>query len=85
LRCQALGRDSRYGRASRLGLPIGYLSVSSFKQRWESDGGEGVKIVKSAPSNDDVEAATEQHEHVEVQMACIVLGVEAVDAHRRTL
>jgi hypothetical protein len=76
------------GRASRLGLPIAYLSVSSFKQRWESDGGEegeGVRIVKSVPSNDDVEVATEQHEHVEVQMACIVLGVEAVDAHRRTL
>jgi hypothetical protein len=35
-----------------------------------------VKIVKSAPSNDDVEAATEQHEHFEVQMACTVLGLK---------
>jgi hypothetical protein len=41
--------------------------------RWRVDG-EGVK---SVPSNDDVEAAaTEQHKHVEVQMACIVSGLK---------
>jgi hypothetical protein len=34
--------------------------------------------VKSVPSNDDVEGtvAVEQHEHVEVQMACIVSGLK---------